>query len=401
MVKKFYRKQDSPDLINAETGHRITATEFGEGNDFEEISKPVGDLSGTMTKKTNEHDLPNHPSQTIQDFNNLKDAINMVVDQANANKPSIRQVLNDFRAKIGADDSVVNPNIVGGVVSGETDRFVESMGSVYDRTMRTIEVMEKSRIETQKNANIFLSNLAEAGVLHQLGGEEINNVLKVGYLSNEGLQKLSEIMASKEQERDTQIVTANGRKLLIDMQTAETIKDLGGAYKEGGGGDGNKTTNFTSQELRKLEQAGLANADRQEQLDYLYGNTTDQTDYEYAKSILDTNPDASYNELKLAIQENTELNNTEIDTLLVDKKQKMNEENKQFITKDYIKTLYGKENLEKAAKRNNYKIDAKWYKPSFMEDADTEAYLEYLMNTINEMRKRQLTDKEIYKELFE
>lgn len=50
------------------------------------------------------------------------------------------------------------------------------------------------------------------------------------------LAKAQELYGKKE-ELKTQVITANGRSLLVDTQTGETIKDLGSAYKGTGGGD--------------------------------------------------------------------------------------------------------------------------------------------------------------------
>lgn len=46
------------------------------------------------------------------------------------------------------------------------------------------------------------------------------------------------LLAAIPGEVDTQVVTANGRSLLINTQTGETIRDLGGAYKASSGGGG-------------------------------------------------------------------------------------------------------------------------------------------------------------------
>lgn len=48
-------------------------------------------------------------------------------------------------------------------------------------------------------------------------------------------------------EIDTQVITANGRSLLINTQTGETIRDLGGAYKAGSsGGGGGSSLSYSS-----------------------------------------------------------------------------------------------------------------------------------------------------------
>lgn len=50
-------------------------------------------------------------------------------------------------------------------------------------------------------------------------------------------------------ELDTQVITANGRQLLVNTQTGEVIQDFGGAYKtSGGGGSGSGGSSRTSTE---------------------------------------------------------------------------------------------------------------------------------------------------------
>lgn len=85
--------------------------------------------------------------------------------------------------------------------------------------------------------------------------------------------------------------------LLIGKRTTSSTSSSGGG--------------FTSQEKRRLEQAGLLNADRQEQLDFLYGSGGGD-DFNNARIIIMDNPDASITELRNGIRENTNLNESEI-----------------------------------------------------------------------------------------
>jgi len=63
-------------------------------------------------------------------------------------------------------------------------------------------------------------------------------------------------------ERDTQIVTAGGRSLLIDKQTGETIQDLGGAYKAGSGtGTTTGTFKFSSDDNGRMLAVGFKSSE--------------------------------------------------------------------------------------------------------------------------------------------
>ena len=58
-------------------------------------------------------------------------------------------------------------------------------------------------------------------------------------------------------ERDTKVVTAGGRSLLINTQTGDTIKDLGGAYKTGSGGTTTGIFKFSSDDNGRLLAVGF------------------------------------------------------------------------------------------------------------------------------------------------
>jgi hypothetical protein len=98
-------------------------------------------------------------------------------------------------------------------------------------------------------------------------------------------------MSSDDIKALNEYVNENGytdkvRGLLTPSQRAAADK----VFKTGGVGSGNPS-GFTAQEKRKLEQAGLLEGNRQDQLDFLYGDnkSTDKTKYEstYTPQILD------------------------------------------------------------------------------------------------------------------
>lgn len=92
------------------------------------------------------------------------------------------------------------------------------------------------------------------------------------------------------------------------LDIAKKAQDLGN------GGTGN----FTSEEKRKLEQANLLNAPRQQQLDFLYGgkDSTKEADYTKATDFIKANPDATQAEIKTELMKSTKLGSDEINTLL-------------------------------------------------------------------------------------
>jgi len=64
-----------------------------------------------------------------------------------------------------------------------------------------------------------------------------------------------------EAEVDTKTVTANGRTLLINTQTGETIRDLGSAYKATGGPSTTSTLNLATGDKKRLIGAGIMAGD--------------------------------------------------------------------------------------------------------------------------------------------
>lgn len=76
---------------------------------------------------------------------------------------------------------------------------------------------------------------------------------------------------------------------------------------------------FTPTQKLQLEQAGLAAALRQDQLDFLFGKQNEQGDYDMAKKFLADNPDASREELSAALHEKTKLSVSDINALLDEK----------------------------------------------------------------------------------
>lgn len=75
---------------------------------------------------------------------------------------------------------------------------------------------------------------------------------------------------------------------------------------DSGGGSGSGSVSFTNSEKKKLEQAGLSQATRQEQLDFLYGDNDITAGFQTARNFIADNPSASKEELKLALLERQE-----------------------------------------------------------------------------------------------
>jgi len=86
--------------------------------------------------------------------------------------------------------------------------------------------------------------LAEEGWDYVETPSERDELITLGYRTLEvGERTYAKLPVAD--EIDTKITTAGGRTLLINTQTGETVKDLGGAYKTSSGGSGSTTITDT------------------------------------------------------------------------------------------------------------------------------------------------------------
>jgi LysM repeat protein len=154
---------------------------------------------------------------------------------------------------------------------------------------------------------------------------------------------------------DTSIVEVGGRKLLVNNQTGQTVKDLG------------KATN----------------------------RVTDTTDiYNQAQLYVEQNKDKMTSEqLRAELLSSKKLTVSQVDAII-----KGSESTKKFLTPEYIQKLFTPEQLKKAAS------DAGFTKSTGLfgwgsGEGDTDAYLKYLSQAIEQYRASGLTDQEILKQM--
>lgn len=153
--------------------------------------------------------------------------------------------------------------------------------------------------------------------------EEERNAINEAYNS-----KYNELVTTKEEKQKVgeYMIAYNqygaGISLDDDVFTAQKkasrVAAATRARESAGGG-------FTDQEMRRLEQAGLSNAPRQEKLDYLYGGKDDTGDFEYAGSVLDQNIAAGNTspnqmaQIYAGLKEETDLTDSDIKAKMVAK----------------------------------------------------------------------------------
>ena len=165
-------------------------------------------------------------------------------------------------------------------------RFAKVLGGAIDRAStelgREIEdVISDARDQREEEVD-FLADLGLA--VNPQTGELFQTLQSLRD------QRISE----KEQVPRTQIRSVGGRELLIDLNTGDVVRDLGISKTGGAGPEGQPE--FTANETKKLEQAGLSGAPRDEKLDFLFGEEDDLSkeerrnqQFEDAKTIVRAN----------------------------------------------------------------------------------------------------------------
>lgn len=140
-------------------------------------------------------------------------------------------------------------------------------------------------------------------------------------------------------DKDNPEIDENG-SLIMKPVKSPTGSNVMGASSSGGTSGG-----FTSQEKRRLEQAGLENASRQEQLDFLYGETG--SDWDKARTLLEENKNISPEQQKIMLREKTELSDSDINILVEESQPEPTIEDLTADIKAGIDAGYSKADLEK------------------------------------------------------
>jgi len=136
---------------------------------------------------------------------------------------------------------------------------------------------------------------------------------------------------------------------------------------------------------------------------YVPEDSGEELGWDQGTKFVDENPSASYEDLLVDLQRHTDLEDTEIRSLLkskgkkpieeVEKEEEEEEDKKQFLTRDWFIESYGKEGLIKTAKEEGY--DSLWHGGTW----EMNQYLDATMKGIEARRKLGMTDKEILKEM--
>lgn len=187
------------------------------------------------------------------------------------------------------------------------------------RKINEKETAKKEKAKTENDIYTAIQGGAKttAEIFSQLGGEvdakTINDFLEnitpedadgFKFSATQNASLLGSGMSMDDIRATSEYISANGydetiKGALSPSQRAAVDK----IFKSGAIGTGTGT-NFTSQEQRKLEQAGLLTAPRQEQLDFLYGDDGDtESPYEsvYTGQIL--NSETTLDSLPFEVQE--------------------------------------------------------------------------------------------------
>lgn len=159
--------------------------------------------------------------------------------------------------------------------------------------------------------------LASAGVSLNDSIEEINTKMAEQARTDE----IDEVINDLKLEGYQYVPFADGRTDTVSLDVggqtlyfippASVLEDWAGKGASGGG------SGFTATQRNKLEQAGLLNASRQEQLDFLFGSSGDGSEFDLATQYVSENiENMSEEQLKADLLRDSSLTVTEINAII-------------------------------------------------------------------------------------
>lgn len=239
-----------------------------------------------------------------------------------------------------------------------------------------LDKIAEEKAKTKDYLNISLSNQVKTPYTNYLG-TWFNSRTGEGYATPEDFYKASGYKSFAEAyaaggvtdvsgipaAKKTQIVEANGRKLLIDEMTGATIRDLGYA---GSGVDGEKgSITFTGTDKQKLLSAGFTTAE-------INNIQSDVNKYGIDK-VVSGMSSAQASAVRGVLGGGTQ----------------------PFLNEDFFKTRYGS-GLEAAAKAAGYIYKSGGFLGN-NKNGDTSAFISHLMTIVEQYRKAGYNDQDILK----
>ncbi len=209
-----------------DVGSQEAQKAFGEGFTLEtgETSRPeaqgVADLSGTLGNTSQ--------SQSATQFSSLRNIMDSLTREAASSGPNVRDVLNNFKSQVGGQ-GVVDPSISGAVIGQEGARRVGNVSDIFRQTLRTVDLLERNKVEQQANVNNLMGQLAQSGMLGQLTGAEFDQIQQTGILPMETLQKINDFVVQQREQPDD----APDKKFIsgTDNQQAGVFDPATGQFK--------------------------------------------------------------------------------------------------------------------------------------------------------------------------
>lgn len=293
--KGFYKlpNDPNPDQVYDATGKKLSYDEYiarGGNPDFSGIQMGVPenaitrqieenpDYQAVLQAKKEAFDVLNQRASLTDEYKKLTKQLG--INEINTELMNMKNVIegteDDLRTEITKAGGFATESQVQALTMARNKQLVKNYNNLLETKQMAMETlntmiglaaqdrqfaqqaaMQKLNIEQdilnykdrmRQNAQSQYEKLASTvgykGLLSMTGGDPWKTALieKTLGLQPGGLAQLASIPG----ERDTQVVTAGGRSLLIDTQTGETIKDLGGAYKTGGGGGGSRSSGSTT-----------------------------------------------------------------------------------------------------------------------------------------------------------
>lgn len=218
----------------------------------------------TPVKTTTVPKATDRVSSTI----NLSNALNMAVATARKARQS---------AELDFFGGVLPGGLEGGSISAST--FGSLLGNLNRASTQftqplvsdTLAAVEADRKFLEDNQN-SIRDLALTMVENGASQDSVNAILKAPDIDS-AIGMAAGALQTTTGAKDMEIRQVGSN--LVSVTPDGKVNVL--FSSDSGGGTGGGGVGFTPTELKKLEQAGLGNADRQTQLDYLYGSDSEDT----------------------------------------------------------------------------------------------------------------------------
>jgi len=187
-------------------------------------------LEGTLPPETGgdavgQRTLP----QSTSGLASFRQGLQEIDNYFRANQDTPQQVMQKLGTQLG---EIINPNVMSSALGDYSALRQRGTESIFKSA---VDLISEQQANQEKYTSTIMSSLPKS-FLTTMSGKDWDE-LRSGNVTPELKQRL-EVAQQSETEVPTQITEVNNRKLLVNTQTGEVIRDLGYSGPTGGGGGG-------------------------------------------------------------------------------------------------------------------------------------------------------------------